>query len=455
MHKIKLSGFQLQVLISLCMYMGLLLLGFTISWSGPMIPKLQDLDQSPLSHKLTDTQVSLTGSLLYIGSIPGSYLVGWLSNFKGRKPCLLLGSLISMIGYILLLTTRNVPMLFIGRLLTGFSVGCIFLVVFVYLGEIASTSRRGTLLAIAGIFSTLSSMSLFSSATFFSYRGTTSVGLTFNIIFILGLLMIPESPMFHVLKGDDNAVKKTLQDLDRLDDLEKLIAAKQDYRTISNIKDWRDLFTLRNNRKALFRLTSINIFQQCSGVMAIMFFFPRIFELSGSKIEGNLGMIIIGCFQLMGSTVTPIFIEKIGRKVILTMSCAICSLSMFTLGLYFYLLDIENPGIQNVHWLPLVVLIFFFLGFDSGLAIIPSVLIGEMFTPNVRSCGSTLTITVSGLIGFLVTIVFGTIVNKVGPFVPFWFFSCTSALAFLFTIFFIPETKGKSLLEIQMDLGKK
>ncbi|XP_061380085.1 facilitated trehalose transporter Tret1-like isoform X2 [Danaus plexippus] len=165
-------------------------------------------------------------------------------------------------------------------------------------------------------------------------------------------------------------------------------------------------------------------------------------------------MIIIGCFQLMGSTVTPIFIEKIGRKVILMISCAICCLSMFTLGLYFYLLDIENPGIQNVSWLPVVVLTIFFLGFDSGLAIIPNVLMGEMFTPNVRSCGSTLTMTMSSLVGFLVTTVFGTIINDVGPFIPFWVFSCTTALSFLFTIFFIPETKGKSLLEIQMDLDK-
>ncbi|OWR47038.1 Solute carrier family 2 facilitated glucose transporter member 8 [Danaus plexippus plexippus] len=384
-----------------------MLIGFTISWSGPIIPKLQDLEQSPLSHKLTDTQASLIASLLYIGCIPGPYLVGWLSNTKGRKPCFLLGGLISIIGYILLVTTHTLTILYVGRLMTGLGNGCIFLMNLVYMGEMSSTNIRGILLAILGISITLGSTLLFTVTSFFSYRATNYVGVALTTIFTLCVLMIPESPMFYVLKGNDNVVKKILADLDRLDDLEKIIASKEDSRTIT-----------------------------------------------GSKIDGNIGMLIISGFQLLGSTVAPVFIEKIGRKIVLMISCVICSAAMFVMGTYFYLLHLENPVIKTMHWLPLVILIIFFIGYDSGLGIIPNVLIGEMFTPNVRSHGSTLAVTVTWLSGFLVTTAFGAIVNDVGAFVPFWFFSLTSIIAFFFTVFFIPETKGKSLLQIQVDLDK-
>nr|XP_032523396.1 facilitated trehalose transporter Tret1-like [Danaus plexippus plexippus] len=431
-----------------------MLIGFTISWSGPIIPKLQDLEQSPLSHKLTDTQASLIASLLYIGCIPGPYLVGWLSNTKGRKPCFLLGGLISIIGYILLVTTHTLTILYVGRLMTGLGNGCIFLMNLVYMGEMSSTNIRGILLAILGISITLGSTLLFTVTSFFSYRATNYVGVALTTIFTLCVLMIPESPMFYVLKGNDNVVKKILADLDRLDDLEKIIASKEDSRTISNRKDWKDLFTIKSNRKALFRVMSINILQHCSGVMAVIFFSSTIFELAGSKIDGNIGMLIISGFQLLGSTVAPVFIEKIGRKIVLMISCVICSAAMFVMGTYFYLLHLENPVIKTMHWLPLVILIIFFIGYDSGLGIIPNVLIGEMFTPNVRSHGSTLAVTVTWLSGFLVTTAFGAIVNDVGAFVPFWFFSLTSIIAFFFTVFFIPETKGKSLLQIQVDLDK-
>ncbi|XP_052744834.1 facilitated trehalose transporter Tret1-like [Bicyclus anynana] len=189
--------------------------------------------------------------------------------------------------------------------------------------------------------------------------------------------------------------------------------------------------------------------------------------MAGSSIPAHLSMIIIGCFQLIGSTVTPFFVEGSGRRKILMLSCATCSLSMFLLGLYFYLDLIGNPIVDNIKWMPLVVLILYYIGYDSdchhpyyyyektffaGLGIIPNAIIGEMFTSNVRSKGSTVTMTTSWLFGFAVTTAFGALLETVGGHVAFWFFSATCAGAVLFTFFFVPETKGKTLLEIQDSL---
>lgn len=97
----------------------------------------------------------------------------------------------------------------------------------------------------------------------------------------------------------------------------------------SNTKrDWMELFSIRSNRKSLFIVITLNVLQHCSGVMAIIFFSAAIFDKAGSSIPSHISMVIIGCCQLLGSTITPFFIESTGRKKILIISSAISSLSM-------------------------------------------------------------------------------------------------------------------------------
>lgn len=128
--------------------------------------------------------------------------------------------------------------------------------------------------------------------------------------------------------GKDEEVTKVLAYLDRLGDKAELLQMKKELSGTNTKKEWIDLFKDKSNRKALFIVGVINILQHSSGVLAVIFFSASIFDMAGSSIDSNVSMIIISFFQLSGSTVTPIFIERIGRKRILAMSCALCSLSM-------------------------------------------------------------------------------------------------------------------------------
>lgn len=107
-----------------------------------------------------------------------------------------------------------------------------------------------------------------------------------------------------------------------------MIEMRKELTETSTKKDWMELFSVKSNRKALFIVVVINCLQHGSGVMAILFFSASIFEMVGSSIDGNISLIIIMCCQLMGSTVTPFFIESTGRKKILIISSSICCLSM-------------------------------------------------------------------------------------------------------------------------------
>ncbi|CAH2266493.1 jg23625 [Pararge aegeria aegeria] len=276
-------------LIPSILYLGQLIVGFFGGWPGPIIPKLRDPNESPIPYRLTETELSLVATMTMLGSIPGPYASGWLSNSIGRKPCIIAGGVLSVIGSAILAAAENLAMLYCGRLLLGFAGGIISVMIVVYIGEIASTSIRGILLTGFGITMTVGSILLFSIGPYLSYFRTTSVGLALAIAFTFGAIMLPESPTFYIIKG---------------------------------------------------------------------------------------------------------------------------------------------------------------------YGIIPHTIIGEMFTPNVRSNGSTLSLSIAWVFGFTVNTVFGVLIESVGGHLAFWFFSSICACAFIFTIFYIPETKGKSLLEIQELLNK-
>ncbi|XP_047539578.1 solute carrier family 2, facilitated glucose transporter member 8-like [Vanessa atalanta] len=369
-----------------------MIIGFSVSWAGPIFPKLRDPDQSPLPYLLTEIEMSLIASFTYIGGIPGPFIMGWLSNIYGRKPCLIVGGVLAGLAYVILVWSNNLAMLYCGRLLVGLGVGIIAVMNLVYIGEIASSNIRGILLSALGIFTTCGSLLIYAVGPFLSYSYASSVGLATSLVFILCVMFIPESPIFHILEDNEVKARDNLKDLGREDDIDNILQSKIEYINSTNKKDWIELFTLRTNKKSLLIVVVMNILQHGSGILALL------------------------------------------------------------LGVYFYLDDYS--GLNQVNWLPLALLIIFFIGYDAGIGIVPNVLIGEMFTMNVRSKGSAVALAVSWLSGFLVTVAYGAIVEHVGSYAAFWFFSSTGLISCLFTIFCIPETKGKSLLEVQ-DMLKK
>ncbi|XP_075986387.1 facilitated trehalose transporter Tret1-like isoform X2 [Anticarsia gemmatalis] len=384
-----------QIFIAALVYLGQTVVGIALGWSAPVIPKLQDEEQTPLPDVITDAQSSWVASLTYIGVIVGPYAGGYLSNFKGRKPTLLLGATISSIGFVVMAFARHLNVIFAGRILLGFGSGITYVINLVYLGEVASTHIRGILLTITACASTFGTFLVYVVGPYVSYAGTCWLGFAISASFMAGGLLIPESPVFQVLNGEESKAKDNLISLGRSDEIEKVMATGKDINNSSKIEEWVEIFTIKSNRKALFITLTLSTLQQMSGVVTIIFFATTIFEIAGSSIEPHIATIIIGLTQFLASTITPWFVERAGRKSLLMFSTLFTSLSLAVLGIYFYLEGIQHSSIANIGWLPLASLIVCFLAFDLGFGIIPATLTGEMFTANVRSTGSTITITVS------------------------------------------------------------
>ncbi|KAF9800155.1 hypothetical protein SFRURICE_016580, partial [Spodoptera frugiperda] len=431
---VKLSNYKRGAsAINMNMYIGQLILGYTLGWTAPVIALLQSPDQTILETPITVEQASWIVSTSFAGVLTGPYIAGYLCNVIGRKPCLYIGAVFLIIGYIIKALAKHVAVIYTGRAVAGFGNGMLFVINLVYLGELASTRIRGTLLTLTGFSSTFGTLVAYCIGPFVSYAAISWIVVGIGVVYIILLFFIvPETAVFLVMANRRDEAMDLLTSLGRKDDIDDVVA-KANEKPISNKDQMAEMVTVKSNRKALFIILVLNILQQFSGIIAVISFATTIFELTGSSMEPHISTIIVGVTQVGAASIAPLFIA---------------------LGVYFFLYDNGYEIADNLQWMALVSLVLYFIAYFSGFGIIPNTFIGEMFTDNCRGFSSTFTVSIGWAFGFGVTAAFGYMLPAWGPAVTFWIFAGACTIAFVFSAIFVPETKGKSLLEIQEILSK-
>ncbi|KAJ8709792.1 hypothetical protein PYW08_009796 [Mythimna loreyi] len=449
------TSIRKQILIAGCLYLGQFLTGYSTGWTAPVLAKLQNEEDTPLGSVIDDAQSSWIGSLMALGGIFGPYISGYLCNVIGRKPCLYIGSSIFLLSFVMLALATHLYTIYVGRILTGVGGGILFVMNLVYIGEMASTRIRGTMLTLTGLSNVIGILFAYSVGPFVPYSMISWIGATLNAVYlILVFFFVTETAVYQVMKGKRDEAMANLKSLGRQDDIDEIVAKAND-KPKSNMAQLTEMYTVRSNRMATFIIVSLNIFQQLSGVIAVMSFVTIIFDMTESNLESHISTIIIGVTQVVAAIFAPVLVDRSGRRILLLVSTAGCSLSLAALGIYFYLLYSGHPAANDLQWLALVSIMLFFLSYFGGLGIIPNTFIGEMFTDTCRGFGGTFTVTIGWVVGFVIQTAFGYMLIALGPYITFWVFAGFSAFSFVFSILFVPETKGKSLLEILELLDKR
>lgn len=125
------------------------------------------------------------------------------------------------------------------------------------------------------------------------------------------------------------------------------------------------------------------------------------------------------------------------------------------MGLFFYLDSINSSALKSIMWLPLTSLVLYVSSYNIGLGPIPWALLGELFSVNIKSYAATLATAVCWITSFIMLYSFESLIEALGIYWPFWIFSIGSSVAFLFTFFYVFETKGLTVQEIQNRLNKR
>jgi facilitated trehalose transporter len=276
------------------------------------------------------------------------------------------------------------------------------------------------------------------------------------------MLPLPESPVWLLSKGHTSDAQKALKWLHHQrqtanDNIPVELQQTSVYTITSettqttNSKSgsgfsWKELF--RRPVLVPFALTfTLLICQELSGINAIIFYAVSIFHSAGSELDDHLSTIIVGLVLLVANFVTLFIVDRVGRKPILIASGAIMCVALTALGTHFHLQ--KNGMEQSLGLLPLISLIVYVVGFSVGYCGIPFLLMGELIPEKQRSFPSSVAFSLSLAILFVVIKTYHYLKNSIGEDGTFWLYSFVCLCSCFFVYFLVPETKGKSLTEIE------
>jgi sugar porter (SP) family MFS transporter len=383
--------------------------------------------------------------------------IGFIMDAIGRKASLLILTIPMITGWFLILFAVNYEMMIAARFLLGLSIGGFGVVAPVYVAEIADKNIRGALCSFFQVQISFGLFLVYTFGAFFSVFWLNVICTIFPLIIGGSFLLLPESPQHLIHKNKIGLAENSLKKIKgKSFNVDREINELKDEETKRKL--WNQTHSLRSSlarpgsMKVLWIAIGLSFYHQFSGMGVISFYTTDIFEMAKSNIKPEFQTIFIGFLQVCTCFVPIYFADRWGRRALLMISSVGVGLSTGTLGTFFYFKDagFEMGGFE---WLPLVALSAFMISFIAGIGPMLYVVRSEICAPDIKGFVVGLSVTLVWLFTFITTKFFSNLIDliTIGP--TFWMFGIIGFSGVLFTYFSVPETKGKSLLEIQDFLG--
>lgn len=388
-----------------------------------------------------------------VGSVFGSLLAGYMVDKIGRKYSILLTSPLYLICWILIAFANRLWMLMVARCINGFTDGFVFTAVPMYVSEIAHPRIRGILSSSIPVMTVFGLLLINVIGSFADLKMTGLISAIFPVVHFFTFYWMPESPYYLIMRNKLESAKNCLrvfQGSSNLDErFEKLQGVVEE--EVKNCGSCWDLFTVKSNRKAVIIVFGLRGIQQFCGPNAVTSYAKTIFHESGEDISSTLSSILYFSVQFVMVIVCSFLVDRVGRKPLLILSIVGSGIALLTQGLYFYFKSLGMYD-MSVSFLPLTALLMYVVLFNVGMWNIPLLLMGELFPTNVRAFALCLNEIYFGLSVVVVSEFFQITMDSFGMHVPFFAFAGACFLGLAFILSAVPETKGKSLEEIQENL---
>src|ERR1700744_1563363 len=438
------------LLISVIAATGGLLFGFDTGVISGALPFLKQY------WNLPDSSIELITTTVLIGAVVGAVTSGRLSDVLGRKKMIIINAVIFTVGAIGCAYAPTPGLLIAMRIVIGFAIGITSYVVPMYIAEISPTRVRGALvtlnqlmITIGILVSYIADYLLSNDADPQSWRWMFLVGFIPALILLIGMLFLPETPRWLISKGrwaegkaillkveDAAMVDKTLAELET--EIKQEGAQKSEWREV--FKPWL--------RAPLIITVGIFFFQQFSGVNTIIYYSPIIFKMAGmvSNTQSILPAIIIGVANVLFCLLSVILLDRVGRRKLYLIG--ICGMipSLALLAVCFQFREKLGASLPVFAVLSIVAYIAFIA---ISLAPLGWLLISEVFPTGVRGVGMSIGSLSHWGFNAIISFTFLKLVNSIGIAPTFGFYSFVCLIGLWWGYYFIPETKGKSLEQIE------
>ena len=411
-----------------------------------------------------DTAKQIITSWVTLGALFSALVAGTLADKFGRKPMLITAGILFSAGALVQGFAPGVPVLTAGRVITGFGIGFASTIAPLYAAEMAPQHIRGRIvstyqLAITvGIFLAYLVSDLLEPGR---WREMFLVGIVPGVILITGVLFAPESARWLAKVGRKRDAKKSLARVTQadevnknLDDLEHELAHER----AEGESTWSDVFK-PSVRKALVVGLGLSIFQQVTGINAIIYYANTIFESAGltsTKAQTTATLYCVGLTNVLATFVAVAYVDRFGRKPLLFLGLVGMFVSLCAVGLGFAIESTKDTGsgASIVGIITMVALVIFIASFAFSLGPVVWTIISEIFPNRIRGRAVSLATAANWGAAFLVTEFFLSIVNSIGEAATFFILASMCVLAYVFIWRYVPETKGRSLEEIQAQWAK-
>lgn len=406
--------------------------------------------------ELTDVVHGIAVGIALYGTVVGALLGGIPATRFGRKKTLLWIGIFYLVSAAGSSLVSDVYSFMAFRLLGGFAIGASSVVAPMYISEIAPAKNRGKLVAtfqfniVFGIVvAYISNYFLQGIAGDDSWRWMLGVVAIPSAVYCVLIFFVPESPRWLIVhKGDYDTARRTLEVSDPMGADEAIASLKKSIDEDKQKESLSAFFTKRYSVPIMLAFL-IAVFNQLSGINAIIYFAPRVFELAGiGKDAAFLQSAGIGLVNLIFTMLGLYLIDRLGRKKLMLIGSIgyILSLSAVAAAFYFNFLG----------GMIVPVLLFVFIASHAiGQGAVIWVFISEVFPNSVRAYGQSLGSSTHWILAAIITTVFPIMATRFGPAPLFLFFTIMMVLQLLWVIFKMPETKGVPLEQLEAKLLKK
>ncbi|MBA4167573.1 MAG: sugar porter family MFS transporter [Chitinophagaceae bacterium] len=397
---------------------------------------------------LSSYEHGLTVSMALIGTIFGALMGSIPSEKWGRRKTLQIIAVLYLLSSLGTALSQQWWMFLIFRFLGGWAVGASSVTAPVYITEISPAAQRGKLVAlfqfniVLGILVSYLSNYFIGQESVNAWRWMLGVQAAPSLVFFMLLYFIPESPRWQIIRtGHTDEAINTLRVINPSGYQDDLQAIQQDHLTHSDKQD-EALFSGKH-RFQVFLAFSFAVFNQVSGINAIIYYAPRIFEMTGlGRHASLLSSVGIGTVNFIFTLLALQFIDRAGRKTLMMIGSVGLIITLGLVSRAFFMNDFSGSSITVL----LLIYIAFF-AFSQGAVI--WVFISEIFPNQVRAKGQTLGSLTHWVMAALIAFIFPLMAERVGGGPTFLFFTVMMVLQLVFVWKLMPETKGKSLEKIE------
>jgi len=386
-------------------------------------------------------------SSLLVGAIVGAFGSGALTDRFGRKRVLIIVALFFALSCALTAIASSSVLFISARLFGGLAVGAASVLSPMYVAEVAPAKIRGMLVAVYQLAIVLGILCSYTINYWLhdvddNWRWMFATGVIPSVLFFIGLFFIPESPRWLYTVGRKEESLRVLtriggSSLAEAEIIEIAASLNGDTSSVSI----RELLR-PSSRKVLLVGFFLSILVQISGINTIVDYAPKILLAAGVEIKNALLQTsLLGLINFIFTFVAILFIDKVGRRMLYLIGSMGMAVTLVLLAISFYL---KMDGIFT-----LVCIMLFLAFFSSCIGPVFWTLVSEIFPNRIRGKALAFASFTQWIFNFLVVLLFPHFLESVGGATTFLFLALMSFVQYLFTYFYVPETKGKSLEEIE------